>query len=160
MQPGSTKIVGNRLECVSLFLLRYSMVFVIGYLGIMKFTVYETDAMGPLVVNTPLLAGVYNYLGARIFFDAIGLIEVIIALMVALRPFSVLLSALGSASAAVMFLISLSFMLSGSIWEASLGGFPYFSIFPGQFLLKDLVLFSASLVLFGETLRGVTLKCS
>jgi uncharacterized membrane protein YkgB len=49
---------------------------------------------------------------------------------------------------AATYLITLTFMLSTvGVAEATAGGFPAISAMPGQFLLKDLVLLAASLVL-------------
>ena len=52
--------------------------------------------------------------------------------------------------AVLMFLTTLSFLLSTPGWEASLGGFPALSVVPGQFLIKDLVLLGAALWSLGE----------
>jgi uncharacterized membrane protein YkgB len=52
----------------------------------------------------------------------------------------------------MMFLTTLSFLMSTPGWEPSLGGFPGLSVAPGQFLLKDVVLLGAALWSLGEAL--------
>lgn len=62
-------------------------------------------------------------------------------------------SVLGAAAAVITFLVTSSFLLSAPVWEATLGGFPYLSVVPGQFLLKDLVLLASAVVLLGWSLQ-------
>ena len=81
--------------------------------------------------------------------------EIAVAVMIALRPLSARVAALGSGIAVMMFLTTLSFLLSTPGWEPSLGGFPALSIVPGQFVLKDAVLLGAAVWLLGETLKDV-----
>ncbi|MFA9475147.1 MAG: DUF417 family protein [Filomicrobium sp.] len=47
--------------------------------------------------------------------------------------------------------------MSAPGWEASLGGFPALSVVPGQFLLKDVVLLGAGLVVAGDALSEARL---
>ena len=107
----------------------------------------------PLVAHSPFLSWAYQILDVRAFSNALGVLEIAIGLMIAARPFSANLSAVGSGLAAGLFLTTVSFMLTTPpVWEASLGGFPALSVAPGQFLLKDLVLLGAALWSLGEAL--------
>src|SRR6516165_10515014 len=92
----------------------------------------------------------YGFLTVRAFSNALGVVEVAIAILIGLRHWSAKASALGSAGAVLMFLTTLSFLFSTPGWESSLGGFPSLSALPGQFLLKDVVLLGAALWSFGE----------
>jgi uncharacterized membrane protein YkgB len=83
----------------------------------------------------------------------LGVAEIAIAMMIALRPLSAVVAAVGSGAAVVMFLMTLSFLLSTPGWEASLGGFPALAVVPGQFLVKDVVLLGAALWSLGEALQ-------
>jgi uncharacterized membrane protein YkgB len=56
---------------------------------------------------------------------------------------------------AVITAVTLTFPLTAPVWEASLGGFPALYVVPGQFLVKDAVLFGAALWLLGDVLRDV-----
>jgi uncharacterized membrane protein YkgB len=73
--------------------------------------------------------------------------------MIALRPWTPKVAALGSALAAVVFLTTLSFLFSLPGWEPSLGGFPALSS-AGGFLLKDAVLLGTALWSCGESLSA------
>jgi reactive chlorine resistance protein C len=74
--------------------------------------------------------------------------------MIALRPVSTGIAAVGSGLAVLMFLTTLSFLFSTPGWEASLSGFPALSALPGQFLVKDVVLLGASIWSLGEALNA------
>ena len=84
----------------------------------------------------------------------LGTVEIAVAAMIALRPVSPRIAAVGSGMAVMMFLTTLSFLLSTPGWEASLGGFPALSVVPGQFLLKDVALLGAAVWSLGEALTA------
>jgi uncharacterized membrane protein YkgB len=85
-------------------------------------------------------------MSVRGFSAVLGVVEVAIALLIAARPFSPRVSALGSALAVGMFLTTLSFLVTTpGVWEPSAGGFPALSALPGQFLIKDLALLGIAL---------------
>jgi len=82
----------------------------------------------------------------------LGIVEIFLALLIAARPIRPDLSALGSMGAIVLFLITLSFLLSTpGAWQPG-HGFPALSPMPGQFLAKDLVLLGAAIWTAGEAL--------
>jgi uncharacterized membrane protein YkgB len=145
----------DRLRALGLFITRYGLVAVFGWIGAMKFTAYEATAIQPLVANSPLMSWLYSFFSVQAFSNGLGILEVAIGLMIAARPISAAISAAGSGLAAILFLGTLSFMLSTPpVWEASLGGFPALSVAPGQFLLKDLGLLGASIWTAGEALAA------
>jgi uncharacterized membrane protein YkgB len=82
----------------------------------------------------------------------LGVVEIAIAAMIAWRPVSAKVAAIGSGLAVMMFLTTLTFLLSTPGWEPNLGGFPALSVVPGQFIIKDLVLLAAALWSLGEAL--------
>jgi hypothetical protein len=100
--------------------------------------------------RSPLMSWMLAFLTVRAFSNALGVLEVAIAIFIGLRPWSAKASVVGSAGAVLMFLTALSFLLSTPGWEPSLGGFPALSALPGQFLLKDVVLLGAALWSLGE----------
>jgi uncharacterized membrane protein YkgB len=83
--------------------------------------------------------------------NLLGVTEITTALLIALRPISARLAAVGSCLAILTFLATLTFLVSLSGWEKSLGGFPALSG-SGGFLLKDVVLLGASVWSLGEAL--------
>ena len=132
--------------------LRYGLALVIGWIGLMKFTGYEAQGIEPLVAHSPLMSWMYHIWTVRQFSDGLGVVEVAIAILIALRPWSPKACAIGSTAAVLMCLTTLSFLLSTPGWEQSLGGFPTLSAMPGQFLLKDVVLLGAAVWSLGESL--------
>lgn len=157
--PYSTEIsVAKKRESISSItalghgLLRYGLALVIAWIGMMKFTGYEANGIEPLVAHSPLMAWMYHFLTVQQFSNGLGVVEIGIAILIALRPWTPKASALGSAIAVVMFLTTLSFLFSTPGWESSLGGFPALSALPGQFLLKDVVLLGAAIWSLGEAL--------
>lgn len=134
--------------------LRYSLVIVLVWIGMLKFTSYEAEGIRPLAVHSPFFSWTYNFLSTRAFSNILGMIEIATGLLIALRPFSPKLSAIGSFAGIVTFLITLTFMLStpGVIQQGM--SFPFISGSPGQFLIKDLVLLGASLWTAGEALAA------
>ena len=129
---------------------RYGLVLVLLWIGGMKFTAYEAEGIRPLVANSPLMGWVYNLMSVTAFSSLLGVVEIAIGVLIALRPVWPAGSALGSGLAVGMFLTTLSFLVTTPGWEPSLGGFPAVSAMPGQFVLKDIVLLGAALWTAGE----------
>ncbi len=161
-QPAETTCVrkpeasawANQLEFVGRCILRYGLVLVLLWIGGMKFTAYEAEGISGLVANSPGMAWAYQLLGQREFSALLGVVELLIAVMIASCPLSPKLSAVGSLLAAGMFLTTLSFLLSTpGVVEPSLG-FPGLSIVPGQFLIKDVVLLGAAVSTAAEALQA------
>lgn len=132
-------------------LVRYGLVVVVAWIGALKYTAYEATAIQPLVAHSPLLSWVYNIFSPRAFAAVLGSVEIIAALLIALRPLAPRVSVPGGALAVLLFLGTLSFLFSTPGVTAA-GGFPVLSVLPGQFLLKDLVLVGASLWALGDSL--------
>ena len=139
---------------LGLHIVRYGLVVVIAWIGAMKFTAYEASGIEPMVRNSPLLGWTYALLSVRGFSNVLGVVEIAIAALIALRPLSPKLAAVGSAAAVAMFVTTLTFLFSTPGWEPSLGGFPSLAVVPGQFLLKDLVLLGGSMWSLGEALNA------
>jgi reactive chlorine resistance protein C len=148
----STMESSYAVQAAGAYLLRYGLVLVIAWIGFMKFTAYEAAGIHPLVANSPLMSWAYAIFSERAFSALLGIVEISVAVMIALRPLSAKVAAIGSGLAAVMFLTTLTFLLSTPGWEASLGGFPALSVVPGQFIIKDIVLLAAAVWSLGEAL--------
>ena len=141
----------DRVQGSGKFLLRYGLVLVIAWIGAMKFTAYEAAGVQPLVASSPLMSWMYNFLSVQGVSSLLGVIEISIAAMIAMRPFSAKLCAMGSLLAVGMFLTTLTFLFSLPGWEPSLGGFPALSD-SGGFLVKDILLLGAAVWSLGESL--------
>ena len=143
------------VEDVGKAIVRYGLVLVIAWIGGMKFTAYEAMGIQPLVAHSPLVGWMYDFLSVREFSTMLGFIEIATAILIALRSVSPKASAVGSILAMGLFATTLSFLFSTPGWEPSLGGFPALSAMPGQFLIKDVVLFGASVWVLGESLKAL-----
>jgi uncharacterized membrane protein YkgB len=135
------------------FLIRYGLVLVLGWIGAMKFTAYEAAGIQGLVASSPLMSWMYKVFSLQATSNIIGAAEINAALLIAIRPISARLSAIGSVLAVCTFLVTLTFLFSLPGWEKSLGGFPALSG-SGGFLLKDTVLLGAALFTLGDSLTG------
>jgi uncharacterized membrane protein YkgB len=144
----------SRITALGYRVLRYGLALVIGWIGMMKFTGYEAQGIEPLVAHSPLLSWMYRIWTVRQFAAGLGVVEISIAILIALRPWSRKASAVGSAVAVLMFLTTVSFLFSTPGWEPTLGGFPALSGAVGQFLLKDVVLLGAAIWSLGEALTS------
>jgi uncharacterized membrane protein YkgB len=147
--------VGDKLRAVGTHATRYGLVVVLLWIGGMKFTAYEAEGILPLVANSPFMGWAYDILSVTAFAALLGVVEIVVGLLIALRPVSPTASAVGSGLAAGMFVTTLTFLVTTpGVWEPSLGGFPALSAMPGQFVLKDLVLLGAALWTAGEALAA------
>ena len=152
--PSRIAEIGAKIEGVIPALVRVSMVIIMLWFGLLKFTAYEASAIQGLVSNSPLVGWLNALLSVAAVSALIGVIEVTTGLLIAARFVSAKLGALGGAMAAVTFLITLSFFFSTpGVAEAEAGGFPIISVLPGQFLLKDLVLLAVSLWIMADGLK-------
>ena len=135
---------------------RYSLVIIIAWIGVMKFYEFEAEGISGLVANSPLLSWVYHVLSVRAFSSVLGSVELTIALLLAIRPLSPRASAVGAALAIPMFLTTLSFLVTTpGAWEPSHGGFPFVGDLAG-FLLKDIVLLATAIWSLGDSLAAVS----
>lgn len=144
----------DRLIYAGQIIFRYGLALIFLWIGILKFTAYEAQNIKPLVENSPIWSTAYQSIGLINLSMMIGIIEISIGILIALRAFSPKLSALGSIGAIITFLITLSFMFTTpGIWEPNYG-IPALSALPGQFLAKDLVLLGVSIWTAGEALKA------
>jgi reactive chlorine resistance protein C len=144
-------IIAN-LSTVALYA---SLVIIYFWFGGMKFTAYEAKGLVPLVSNSPLIGWMYRKLGERGFAKFLGCLEISIGILIAARWYSPELSALGGFLSMGLFFVTLSLMISTpGVVEPNLG-FPAITVEVGQFLLKDVGLFAASLWVLGESLLAI-----
>lgn len=148
----------QKVNSLGILVTRYGLAIVMIWIGAMKFTSYEAEGIQPLVANSPLMSWLYDLMSVQGFSNLLGTVEIVVGLMIALRPISAKVSAIGSLATVPMFLGTLSFIFSTPGWESTLG-FPALSVVPGQFLLKDVVLLGAALVTAGEALQSCGKSC-
>ena len=73
------------LKRIGIHVTRYGLVVVLLWIGGMKFTTYEAEGIKPLVANSPFMGWVYNWMSVTEFSSLLGVIEISIALLIALR---------------------------------------------------------------------------
>ncbi|MDG1858568.1 MAG: DUF417 family protein [Emcibacteraceae bacterium] len=145
----------NKLDNIGINAIRLTLITVLTWIGLMKFTAYEAGAIEGLVASSPLVGWLYSVFSVQMTSNLIGSIEIATAAALLIGFKNHRIGLLGAAAAAFTFLLTSSFLISAPVWEASLGGFPALSVVPGQFLLKDIVLLSSALVLIGESFKGI-----
>ena len=143
----------NQIQRVGDLVIRYGLVLVLGWIGAMKFTAYEAAGIKALVETSPLMSWMYRVFSMQATSNVIGIAELTAAALIAIKPLSGKLSAIGSVLAVCTFLTTLTFLFSLPGWEKSLGGFPALSG-SGGFLLKDAVLLGAALFTLGDSLAA------
>ncbi len=147
------RIIGYGIQKSGEIIIRYGVVLILVWIGVMKFTAYEAEAIRPLIASSPLMSWMYGILSVRTVSNMLGAVEIAIALMIASRPLYPRVCALGSTLAACTFLTTLSFIFTLPGWESVLGGFPALSPAGGS-LIKDLLFLGASLWSLGESLQA------
>jgi uncharacterized membrane protein YkgB len=117
--------------------MRWSLVlFFIGF-GLYKFTPDEAAEVAPLMAHSPVLFWVEPLLGQRGGSDLIGVIEIALGTLIALRHVRPLLSAYGSLATSAVLLVTLSLLFTTPGLDAASSD--------AGFLVKDLTLFGAAL---------------
>jgi uncharacterized membrane protein YkgB len=130
---------------------RYGLVIVLAWIGFGKYVKMESRV---LIEHSPLMSWLYDVFSVTFVARALGTMEIVAALLIALRPVWPRVSALGSALAVVLFLGTLSFLFTTpGVVSTHAAGLPVLSGMPGQFLLKDLVLIGVALWTLGDALR-------
>lgn len=134
-------------------LLRWSLVVVFLWFGGMKFTLYEAQGIAPFIEHSPIMSWLHLAFGVRGASGVIGMLELATAAALATGAFHRGVSMLGAAMSCATYAITLTFFFTTpGVAEPTAGGFPAISASIGQFLLKDLVLLAASIVLLGMSL--------
>jgi uncharacterized membrane protein YkgB len=132
------------LEKLGVNVSRYGLVITLVLIGVLKFTAGEAHGIQPLIASSPFMSWIYRIFSLQAVSNLIGMIEIIVALLIALRPFSAKISFIGSLGAIITFVLTVSFLFSTpGVFEFS-HGFPMLGD-AGQFLVKDVVLLGASL---------------
>lgn len=135
-------------------ILRVGLVFPLAWIGVQKFTTAEANAIVPLVAHQPLMSWLYDVLSVQALSNALGAVEIVAAVLIALRPVSTTASAVGSGIAVLLFLSTTSFLLTTPevVTQSSLG-LPLLTD-TGGFLIKDIALLGAAVWTLGEALTA------
>ncbi|MFA5949245.1 MAG: DUF417 family protein [Hyphomicrobium sp.] len=136
------EVIEARLARVGTGVLRWSLVlFFVGF-GAYKFTPQEAAGIAPLMAHSPFLSWVNPLFGEQGGSNFIGVIEISLGALIALRHFQPRLSAYGSLATAGALLVTQSFLFTTPGLEPQSAD--------AGFLLKDLTLFGAALFTAAE----------
>jgi uncharacterized membrane protein YkgB len=139
-------------------LARYGLAVVLAWYGGLKFMDYEARGIAPLVSESPLMAWVYDIFSVYTFSALLGVMELTAAALIVVTPWWPKASALGSLLAIVLFVSTISFMVTTpGVFEESQGGFPALSL-DGGFLMKDIALLGISVWTLADAVRAVRLQ--
>jgi uncharacterized membrane protein YkgB len=131
---------------------RYGLVIVLAWIGFGKYVKMESRV---LIEHSPLMSWIYDVASVTTVSRGLGTMEIVAALLIAVRPVWPRASAVGSALAVVLFLGTVSFLFTTpGVVSTHAAGVPVLSALPGQFLLKDLVLIGVALWTFGDSLAA------
>ena len=171
------------LDQVGMFMLRGGLVFVLFWIGGLKFAKYEAESIVPLVSNSPLMGFLYRepapayrvhmnkegdlnsanrawnaVNGTYRFSHGLGLVILLIGLMIALNPVLPQVAAIGSLFLVLMSCTTLSFLVTTpEAWVPAEGdtthGFPYLSGV-GRLIIKDVIMLGAAVVTMSDSARA------
>src|SRR5882757_7263389 len=140
---GFTGVSEERIQSFGGAIVRYGLAVVVAWIGALKFTDSEAVRIQLYIAHSPFMSWMDNVLTVRTLSGALGAVEIIAAVLVALRHWLPRPSAVGSAIATLLFISTLSFLFTTpGVTDSAAGGFPALSPV-GQFLIKDIVLLGA-----------------
>jgi uncharacterized membrane protein YkgB len=145
--------VAQTLTILGQLISRYGLVVVLAWIGFGKYVKMESRA---LIEHSPLMSWIYDVFSVTTVALGLGTMEIVAALLIALRPVWPLVSAAGSALAVLLFMGTLSFLFTTpGVIAIHAAGLPVLSALPGQFLLKDLVLIGVAVWTLGDSLAAI-----
>lgn len=107
-------MIGNTLSRWGQLLGRYGLVVVLAWIGVGKYVKMEARV---LIQHSPWMSWLYDIFSVTFVARALGTMEIVAALLIALRPWWPRVSAVGSALAVVLFLGTLSFLVTTPAWS-------------------------------------------
>jgi uncharacterized membrane protein YkgB len=145
-------------EDLDYHLIRAAMVIIFLFFGYQKWFEYEAQVLIPYISNGPLIFWLYPVFGIRGASWFLGVSEWLFGALLFLGFWNKkagILGAIGSCATFIGTVTIIPFMPNG--WAASAGGFPAMA---GNvpFLMKDIVLFAASVYLLKQDVMRVSLS--
>jgi len=132
-------------ELVGGAVLRYGLVLFLVLFGLAKFTEAEALTIEPWVAHSPFLGWLYSVTSVQGASNLIGVIELTLAALLAVRHWWPGVSVIGSLGATLTFLITLSFLFTTPGLSPEWSGF----------LMKDVLLVGAAIWTAGDALRAL-----
>jgi reactive chlorine resistance protein C len=129
----------HRIEAAGAGIVQWSIILLLLFFGALKWTAAEADAIAPFIVHSPALRWIGLVFGHQGGSEFVGVLELSIAMLIALRRWAPRLAMVGGLLGTVMFLTTLSFIVT----TPGIGG-------GAAFLMKDLTLLGGALWTAGE----------
>jgi uncharacterized membrane protein YkgB len=147
---------GILTEDLDYHLIRAAMVIIFFFFGYQKWFAYEVERLIPYISNGPLIFWLYPAFGMRGATLFLGVSEWTFGTLLFLGFWNKKLGILGALGSSITFIATVTiipFMPDG--WDAAAGGFPAMT---GNvpFLMKDMVLFAASVYLLKQDVTRVS----
>ena len=136
------------MPAIGTAVLRYGTVLFLVVFGTAKWTTGEAAGIQPMVAHNPFTFWLYRFLSVQGASIAIGMVELTLAAMIVTRRFLPAVSARGSALSILMFLTTLSFLITTPHLDEGTQGF----------LMKDLILLGAAIYTAGEAFRAARVR--
>ena len=144
-------IIAKSFKAIGQFIFRYGLALVFIWLGLLKFNNSEADYLKDILRDSPLFSWMLKYFTSYTFSMIIAYFQIIIGVLLALKPVARKLSLIGGILALLVLGISvLTLFTSGYVWQTGYG-FPALSKL-GQSILKDVILFGAAAWCVGDSL--------
>ncbi|MCT4591525.1 MAG: DUF417 family protein [Carboxylicivirga sp.] len=132
------------------FILRYGLAIAFIWLGLMKLKNSEADYLKQILANSALFKWLLKYLTSYAFSQVVAYLQIIIGVLIALKPVARKLSFWGGILASVVLLLSVASLFTSTfVWQSPYG-FPELSKL-GQSILKDVVLLGAAMWCVGDS---------
>ena len=151
---GTPQTPERGLRSAGVSVMRCGLATTLLWIGALRFKDYEVENAEVLVTASPVTSRLREKLGAQKLGRLIGVTQIGLGALVAVKPFAPKASAAGSFGAVGMFLGTLSFLATTpEAWQERQAWPPQLSML-GESLLKDSVLLGASLFTAAESLRA------
>ncbi len=143
-------MIAKTFKSLGQFLLRYGLAITFIWLGLMKFRNSEADYLKDVLSNSALFSWMLKYITSYAFSQLVASLQIIIGVMIAVKPVARKVSFIGGIMAVVVLFISVTTLFTSSyVWLAHYG-FPELSKL-GQSILKDVVLLGAAMWCVGDS---------
>ena len=121
----------------------YGSALVLFWIGLFKFTLREAEAIRPLVEHHPLSFWVYSVFSVRAVSNFVGIVEIAIAALLILSPWSARVRRMAGVGMLVTFVITLSYLFTTPGTWRMVEWMPVTDFF----ILKDVVMLGFGLML-------------
>ncbi|MCU4155952.1 DUF417 family protein [Carboxylicivirga sp. A043] len=143
-------MIAKTFKTAGQFILRYGLAITFIWLGLMKLRNSEADYLKQVLSNSSMFSWMLKYITSYAFSQMLAYLQMIIGVLIALKPVARKVSFWGGVAATVILLISVSTLFTSSyVWQAPYG-FPELSKL-GQSILKDVILLGGAMWCVGDS---------